>query len=110
MAGMQLRSDIYQWLKDMGVISGKEQTLKSRTDPNIVVLSPNVTHSFESGQKIADILTAVFKRQHIDRPINTLKKMSSPASKVYNWQQLSEALRDSFEVVGPKCVQMGYTP
>uniref|UniRef100_A0A0G4GIA0 Uncharacterized protein n=1 Tax=Chromera velia CCMP2878 TaxID=1169474 RepID=A0A0G4GIA0_9ALVE len=94
---MLVTTEVYSWLKGLGVLKEANPTA-SRTEPNKIQLSSHTTNAFETGIKVAELLTALFREIQKEVEVKVVKRVSSPASKLYNWSLLAEALREHLRV------------
>ena len=93
-----LDSDIFNWLISLGLV--KSSNAIKLNSNNKCELDENITQQFGTGLIFSKIVEKIIKLQpsnkqdsHMLSKIDSLKNATTPASKLYNWNLICEALK-----------------
>ena len=93
-----LDSDLFNWLISLGLL--KSSNAIKQNNNNKCELDANISQQFATGIIFSKIVEKILKLQsnkkqdpYILSNIDSLKNNSTPASKLYNWNIICEALK-----------------
>eukprot|EP00698_Gefionella_okellyi_P018549 TRINITY_DN5570_c0_g1_i1.p1 TRINITY_DN5570_c0_g1~~TRINITY_DN5570_c0_g1_i1.p1 ORF type:complete len:1254 (+),score=279.86 TRINITY_DN5570_c0_g1_i1:91-3852(+) len=85
---LDIKADLYSFLVEFGVLSGPVPKRKG-----YVRLDAQSSALFENGLAVATLLDHICKRRKLSNPLQeSLKSLSTPVAKLYNWNLLISAL------------------
>lgn len=86
---MQIDNQIYDWLKELKVISGRVKQLQN----NQVMIENEQMKLMQNGILIGNIIKKLSDQPSITSDIERLKNLSNPATRVYNWNIITTSLK-----------------
>ncbi|EGR33928.1 hypothetical protein IMG5_030700 [Ichthyophthirius multifiliis] len=92
---MQIDHKIYKWLGNHKII-GISDKIQGVNAKGIYELDINITKQLENGIKIAQLLNKINQNNHSyigQLTIDKLKDSDNPASRLYNWNLINEAMK-----------------